>query len=113
MIYIENDKIKAAISCHGAELTSLYSKEKQLETLWQADPKFWARHAPILFPNVGRYYKGSFLHEGIKYPEGQHGFARDSQFSCTEHGKNFARFRFESNEETLKRYPFNCRQAII
>ena len=83
MIVIENEKLIAGINLHGAELSRLFFKEFQREVLWNADGKFWARHAPVLFPNVGKYYKGGFTHKGAFYPEGQHGFARDCDFVCT------------------------------
>ena len=43
---IENDFLKVTIDDHGAELVSIYDKEKDREVIWQGDPKFWGRHAP-------------------------------------------------------------------
>ena len=106
MIKLENEKLIAEISPHGAELTRLYSKETQREALWNADAKFWARHAPVLFPNVGKFYKAGFNHKGNFYPEGQHGFARDCDFVCTAQENDRASFVLKANDETLKRYPF-------
>ena len=77
---IENEMIKVAVCDHGAELFSLYDKENDREVLWQADPKFWARHAPVLFPFVGKCYGGYYTHKGVQYTIGQHGFARDMEF---------------------------------
>ena len=74
--------------------------------------KYWARHAPVLFPNVGKYYKGCLTHNGSYYPEGQHGFARDCGFICTMQESDRATFLLESNESTLKRYPFPFRLEI-
>lgn len=54
MFYIENDFVKAAFSEVGAELCSLVLKENQKEYIWQADEKIWGRHAPLLFPIIGR-----------------------------------------------------------
>ena len=51
---IENDFLKVTIDDHGAELVSIYDKEKDREVIWQGDPKFWGRHAPVLFPNECR-----------------------------------------------------------
>lgn len=42
------------------------------------------RHAPVLFPNVGRLYNDTSLINGKSYTSGQHGFARDMDFICTE-----------------------------
>ena len=50
MHYIENKRIRIAVADHGAELCSIYDKTRGHEVLWQADPKYWNRHAPVLFP---------------------------------------------------------------
>lgn len=106
MIKIENEKIIAEISLHGAELSRICCKENMREILWNADGKYWARHAPVLFPNVGKYYKGGLSHNGIYYPEAQHGFARDCDFVCTMQENDRAKFMLLSTPESLKRYPF-------
>ena len=59
---IENDFLKVTIDDHGAELVSIYDKEKDREVIWQGDPKFWGRHAPVLFPNVGKHYEQPLSH---------------------------------------------------
>ena len=51
---IENEKLSVTIAAHGAELSSIYDKENDRELVWQADPTFWNRHAPVLFPKVGK-----------------------------------------------------------
>ena len=48
--YIENEVLKVEIADLGAELSSVYDKENQLERVWRADPAVWNRHAPVLFP---------------------------------------------------------------
>ena len=58
---IENEKLSVTIAAHGAELSSIYDKENDRELVWQADPTFWNRHAPVLFPNVGKYYADILL----------------------------------------------------
>ena len=53
MIYtIKNDKLTATVSSKGSELISVKSADGK-EFIWQADEKFWARSAPVLFPIVG------------------------------------------------------------
>ena len=74
---MENGKLKVTVADYGAELVNIFDKANQRELIWQADPAFWNRHAPVLFPNVGKYYGGNFSYDGKEYPEGQHGFARD------------------------------------
>lgn len=104
---MENDKLTVVISDYGAELVNLFDRPNQRELIWQADPEFWARHAPILFPNVGKHFGGKYLYEGKEYPAGQHGFARDMEFQRVECDGSMIRHRLTSTEETRERYPFD------
>lgn len=104
---IENEKLSVTIDAHGAELSSIYDKENDRELIWQADPAFWNRHAPVLFPNVGKYYGGHFTYNGKAYPMGQHGFARDTEFEQIAAGEDFVTYRLCADEESKKKYPFD------
>ena len=104
---IKNEKLAVTIAAHGAELSSIYDKANDRELVWQADPAFWNRHAPVLFPNVGKYYGGHFTYNGTDYPMGQHGFARDTEFEQVESGENFVTYRLCADEESKKVYPFD------
>lgn len=70
--------IKFTIDPHGAELQSLRLGER--EYLWQGDPAYWGRRAPILFPIVGKVAGDTLRVDGQAYGMKQHGFARDSAF---------------------------------
>lgn len=67
-----------SISSVGAELQSIISNGR--EYLWQGDPAFWGRRAPILFPIVGRLADDTLRIDGREYIMKQHGFARDAEF---------------------------------
>ena len=54
---IKNQFLNVKINSRGAELASVKSVNSDTEFLWQADPEVWNRHAPILFPIVGRLKK--------------------------------------------------------
>lgn len=54
---IENDYLRVSVDDHGAELCSIFDKVHNREVIWQADPAYWKRHAPVLFPNVGRHLR--------------------------------------------------------
>ena len=110
MITLSNDKITLQINEHGAELSSI--KAGGNEYLWQADPKFWNRHSPVLFPFVGRVWDNVYRHEGKVYPMGQHGFARDMDFSLKNKNDHEAVFALESDENTLAKYPFPFKLEI-
>ena len=65
---IENDYLKVSVDDHGAELCSIFDKIHNREVIWQADPAYWKRHAPVLFPNVGRHFEDHYRIDGTEYP---------------------------------------------
>lgn len=103
-MHLENDKISIDIKSLGAELTSL--KYKGREFLWQADKKYWGRHAPILFPIVGKLLDNTMYIDNEKYCMNQHGFARDNEFKEVFCSNNKITYLLSYNEETLKVYPY-------
>ena len=107
MIKMENDVLSVEIAEHGAELTKLYNKKTGTDLLWDAEPKFWKRHSPVLFPNVGKTYKNTVKINGTQYPTSQHGFARDSEFKCIHAGKETSTFLLTSTDEMKEVYPFD------
>ena len=64
---IKNSHITAQINSFGAQLNSLKKaddkSDKNLEYIWQANPQYWNRHAPILFPIVGRLKDDSYIYK--------------------------------------------------
>ena len=104
---IENDFIRLSISNQGAEMKSLVSKKHSKEWLWQADPDFWPRTAPILFPVVGKLVDNQYLYNDQPFPLSQHGFARDRIFDLEEGSANQAKFKLVSDYESRKFYPFD------
>ena len=108
MIYsIKNSEIKIEVNSLGAQLKSLVLLEDNLEYLWQANPQFWNRSAPILFPIVGKLLNDTYTFKNKQYSMSQHGFARDKQFSLVEKSETMLKFLLKSDEETLKIYPFS------
>ncbi|MBL1224630.1 aldose 1-epimerase family protein [Enterococcus sp. BWR-S5] len=106
-VIIENEALIATIAEEGAELISLKAKETGLEYIWQGDPKFWGRHAPVLFPFVGRSKDDSYRYQGKTYPMGQHGFARDQVFEVIEKGPEMVALSLKSSKESKEIYPFD------
>lgn len=101
---ISNKQLTIQVSPHGAELCSIVANGK--EYLWQADPAFWKRHSPVLFPIVGSVWENEYRNEGIPYTLTQHGFARDMEFTLISEKEDEVRYRLVNNEETLHKYPF-------
>lgn len=104
---IENDLLRVQISDHGAELSAVFDKTHGRDILWTADPAVWNRHAPILFPFVGRVYGNVYRYKGKEYPMGQHGFARDMDFTCVDEKPDTVTHRLCSTDETRAVYPFD------
>lgn len=113
MIKLENGIIEAEIRPLGAELVSLLKKEGQAEIMWNADPAFWAKTSPVLFPVVGGLKENTYLYEGEKYMLGRHGFARERVFEVEEQTEEKAVFLLKSDAESLKIYPFEFELRLI
>ncbi|MBC6110274.1 aldose 1-epimerase family protein [Pedobacter fastidiosus] len=106
MITLENDYIKVDLLAKGAELQRLFSKETNIEYLWNANPKYWAKHSPVLFPIVGALKNDSFTYKDKNYALPRHGFARDHVFNVEKPSATEAIFTLTQSEDTLKIYPF-------
>ncbi|MCT2911865.1 aldose epimerase family protein, partial [Weissella confusa] len=112
-VKLENDNITVVISEMGAELTSVTNKESGLEYMWTADPNFWGRHAPNLFPVVGRLRGDRYKYRDKTYFMAQHGFARDNEFDLVEKTATTARFRLVDNDESFSIYPFHFQFDVL
>jgi galactose mutarotase-like enzyme len=104
------DGIAATIKADGAELCSLQNASG-VELLWQAGAE-WPRHAPLLFPIVGRLKDDKLLHRGQSYPMTQHGFARDLRFEWKERAPEACTLELTDSEQTRARYPFAFRLTV-
>ena len=78
---LENDTLRVEIESFGAEIKSVKRKADGREYMWCGDPKYWGRTSPVLFPFVGAPKNKEYRYEGRTYPMGQHGFARDMEFT--------------------------------
>ena len=109
-ILLTNSKVVATINHTGAELSSFLLDKK--EYIWQANPAVWNRHAPVLFPTVGRLKEDTYFVNGKPFHLTQHGFARDSEFKLVSQNESSVTLELESNEQTLKVYPFDFKLSI-
>ncbi len=105
--YLENDFLKIAVDTHGAELSSIFNKKENKEMLWQGDSAFWGRKSPVLFPVVGKYKNSKTTFKDKEYSSGQHGFARDSEFTLVDASKTKLSFKLTDSEATKAQYPFS------
>lgn len=103
---IENENLRISVDDQGAELKSIFGKNNKIEYLWQGNPYFWGRRAPILFPIVGKLKDNTYTYQGKNYQFSQHGFARDMVFEMISHEDSKISFLLKSNEATRFVYPF-------
>lgn len=103
---IENEVLSIKIKSAGAELCSIVDKRDQIEHLWQADPAYWAWHAPMLFPIIGVSENDELRIDAKTYPLQKHGFARKSNFELVELKNESAIFSLKYSAETLVSYPY-------
>ena len=104
MLKIANNKLAVVINEKGAELQSI--KYNDIEYLWQADGRFWNKHAPVLFPIVGTLKNGEYIFNDKTYKLPRHGFARDKQFVVEQTSPFSSKFILHDDETTLAVYPF-------
>jgi galactose mutarotase-like enzyme len=101
---ISNGLISATIKAEGAELCSLMNAQEH-QLMWQAGPA-WPRHAPILFPIVGRLKNDALISRGKTYPMKQHGFARDLRFTWSQSLSHACTLFLQDSPATHGQYPF-------
>jgi galactose mutarotase-like enzyme len=113
MVNLENDFLKVEVHPLGAELQSLVHKQTGLEYMWEGNPAFWGKYSPVLFPIVGSLQDNTYFFEGKAYSLPRHGFARERTFSVEQLSQSKAVFTLESDEDSLKVYPFAFRFQLI
>jgi galactose mutarotase-like enzyme len=106
-ILLENKTHSTTIKLKGAELSSYYNKSSKKDIIWTANTDFWGRHAPVLFPIVGRVWNDKFKVDEKTYELKQHGFARDLNWSVISTSKTKAVLILNQNEFTLSKFPFS------
>lgn len=104
---ISNEFLVARIKHRGAELSGLFHLQHNLEYIWDADPAFWSKSSPVLFPIVGALRNDVYRFAGKEYSLPRHGFAREMDFELETRYTHKAVFVLKSNEDTRKKYPFD------
>ena len=109
---IENEFFACEIDDMGAQLHSLKSKENGREYIWQGNPDIWYGQAPVLFPVIGQLINDKYFYNGTEYTMPKHGLARKLLFKVKECEGAKAVFSLESDENTLKSYPFDFEYLV-
>lgn len=104
-ITLKNGEVSAKIISKGAELKSLVVGGREL--MWSADPAFWGKTSPLLFPMIGTLKDGKTIINGAEYKISKHGFARDLELTPEDFNGNSAMFSLRQSDYTKAMYPFN------
>ena len=104
---IKRGGLTAAIDSMGAQLTSLALNGN--EYLWQGDPAFWGKHAPILFPIVGSLRNNTATSAAGTCEMPRHGLARIVEHKLVEVSEDGSSVTYEITDtpESLKAFPFH------
>lgn len=104
MIYtLRNSEMEVQVSSKGGELVSLRDAE-QTEYIWIGDARYWKRHAPQLFPCIGRLTNNQYRMDGALHEMGQHGFLRDYELMKVEESETFLHLQLQSDASTRQLY---------
>jgi galactose mutarotase-like enzyme len=107
MITIENAVISATINPKGAELVSLIHQVSQIDYMWSADPAFWGKSSPVLFPIIGSLKEDTFIYQDKSYHLPRHGFARERVFTVENQTEDSVTFLLKSDVTSLTVFPFS------
>lgn len=102
---ISSGNLEATVDSLGAELVSL--KLDGEEYLWQADSKYWGRHAPVLFPIVGRIRNNEAVSAQGPVHLKQHGLARNLEHTLVSQTPSSVTYELVSTDDTRKDFPFD------
>ena len=111
IISISSNSLTASIDTMGAQLMSLRKGES--EYLWQGDPNWWPRRAPILFPIVGVLKDSKAESAEGTISLARHGLARLNEFKVVEQSTSSVTLQLKSTEETRKAYPYDFELKLI
>ncbi len=109
---LENERYSVKFDLVGAEITSFFDKQLQIEYIWSGDASYWSGRNPILFPVIGSSVDQKYYFDNEAYTMGNHGFLRRATFELVNQHDNQLTFGFKANSETLKQYPFKFQLQV-
>lgn len=104
-VSITSPALSCEIALRGAELLSLRISAG-LELLWQGDPQWWDRSAPILFPIIGQPHGGEVVYHGRRHPMPQHGIAHSATFELIDRREDWCVLRLRDDPVIRASFPF-------
>lgn len=105
LVTISDGVLSASIDSLGAQLMSVSLNDA--EYLWQGDPAWWPRRAPILFPIVGVLRDGRAESASGPVRLSRHGIARLYEHSIVEKTAECVTFELTDSAETRSAFPYH------
>ena len=100
---LKNSEMEVQVSSKGGELVSMKDAD-QTEYIWIGDATYWKRHAPQLFPCIGRLTNNQYRMDGELHEMGQHGFLRDYELTKVEESATSLHLQLTSDASTRQLY---------
>ncbi len=108
---LENERLLIEVEERGNQMVRIFDKKNNREVLWNADPAFWPKHSPLLFPMIGASYEKKYRINGKEYDMPNHGFAWTSDFTFVESREGLAA-ELISSEESREKYPYDFKVTV-
>lgn len=112
MFTIQSDTLSLTVDPLGAQMTRLTGADGT-EYLWSGDSAYWGKHAPNLFPIIGRLYEGRYALGDRVYSIPRHGFANVSLFRPVERADHLLALELTETDETLAMFPYHFSLQIL
>ncbi len=109
IIELKTDNSTAGIETKGAELKSLVIDNREI--MWCADPAYWGKTSPVLFPAIGNVRNNETIIDGQKVKLIKHGFARDNEFKVIKQLESSVVLSFTYLPKAGM-YPFPCTLSL-
>lgn len=101
---ITKGAMSARIDSMGAQLMGLELEGR--EYLWQGDPRWWPRRAPVLFPIVGNLRGDAATSEAGPCRMKRHGIARVYEHHISKVSDSAITYELHSSPKSLEAFPF-------
>jgi galactose mutarotase-like enzyme len=104
---LENKQFKINILKQGAQLCKFINKLNNEDVLWNGNPDFWAKHSPILFPNIGKIKNDFYSINTQTFQLPKHGFVKDVEWDLVNIDTDSITLKTCSTSKTLEIFPFD------
>lgn len=104
-LVLENEHCRVTFMERAGQIEHFIDKDKDVELMYQGD-QGWSGRNPTLFPIVGNTWSKDYTIQHKTYAMKNHGLIRYLDLQGKQE-ENAVIFTLDSNEETLKQYPFS------